>query len=341
MITLEEHLASWLISSKSSISTSTWKHYKSLIRTYVNPEIGSVKLQDLRPDQIQSLYDSLLTKGVGIWTVIKIHTMLHSALTQAVKLGIISRNPASNTMPPKEPTSEMRILDENQVSLMLIAAKDTRWEALLLLAVTTGMRQMELLGLKWSDLDWVKQTLKVERQLDRSKRNGVQFSLPKTRFGRRTLTLGAQMIEVLRAHNERQHVKRKVAGDRWQDYGLIFSTRYGGPIHYRNLLRDFKKLLRNAGLPEIRFHDLRHTAASLMLNNGVDVIMVSRRLGHAKPSITLDVYGHLIPSMQAGVAEMLDELIIPVEILKSTPNYTRSTPDLPLENISQDSNPHI
>lgn len=100
-------------------------------------------------------------------------------------------------------------------------------------------------------------------------------------------------------------------------------------------------LLRNAGLPEIRFHDLRHTAASLMFNNGVDVIMVSRRLGHAKPSITLDVYGHLIPSLQVWVAQMLDELIIPIEILKSASNCTRSTPDLPSKNISQNPNPHI
>ena len=188
--------------------------------------------------------------------------MLHSALTQAVKLGIISRNPASNTMPPKEPTREMRILDESQVSQLLISARDIYWEALLHLAVTTGMRQMELLGLKWTDLDLIKQTLKLERQLDRHRSEGVQFTQPKTRFGRRTVALGTQSIEILRSHNKRQHAERKDAGDRWQDHGLIFATRNGTPIHPCNLLRDFKEFLHNAGLPEIRFHDLRHTAAS-------------------------------------------------------------------------------
>ena len=169
--------------------------------------------------------------------------MLHSALTHAEKMGIINRNPASQTMRPKEPVREMSILDENQVNQLMIAAKNTRWEALLHLAVTTGMRQMELLGLKWIDLDWVKRTLKVEHQLARSKSNGVQYKPPKTRFGRRTVALGKQSIEVLRSHYDRQDIEHKAAGERWQEHGLIFTTRYGSPIHYRNLLRDFKNLL--------------------------------------------------------------------------------------------------
>jgi len=196
--------------------------------------------------------------------------------------------------PPSQPVKEMKILDESQVSQLLVAARESRMEALLHLAVSTGMRQMEILGLKWKDLDWIKRTLKVERQLDRE--DGVQFSPPKTRNGRRTVVLGDRTIEVLHRHYERQDEARKKAGESWTEYGLIFTSANGTPIHFRNFLRDYKNLLKLAGLPDIRFHDLRHTAASLMLNHGIPVIIVSRRLGHAKPSITLDIYGHLIPA---------------------------------------------
>ena len=177
------------------------------------------------------------------------------------------------------------------------------------------------MDLKWADLDWSKQVIKVERQLVRPERqpvrpegNGVQFSAPKTRFGKRSIALGGKTIEVLHAHYERQQYERLAAGDKWKEYGLIFTNSQGGPIHPRNLLRNFLDLLKTAGLPAIRFHDLRHTAASLMLNNGIPPIIVSRRLGHAKASITLDVYGHLIPSMQAEAAEMIDNLITPIAV---------------------------
>jgi integrase len=195
---------------------------------------------------------------------------------------------------------------------MLVAARDTRLESILHLAVTTGMRQMELLGLKWTDLDWTKQTIKVERQLVRPEENVAQFAAPKTKYGRRTISLGSRSTEILRGYYERQNAERIKAGVRWTEHGLIFTNAEGGPLDPRNLLRDFKRLLKNAGLPSIRFHDLRHTAASLMLNHNIPVLFVSRMLGHARPSITLDVYGHQTPSMQAGFAERIDELVTPI-----------------------------
>jgi integrase len=195
---------------------------------------------------------------------------------------------------------------------MLVTARDTRLESILHLAVTTGMRQMELLGLKWTDLDWTKQTIKVERQLVRPEENVAQFAAPKTKYGRRTISMGSRSIEIIRGHYERQNAERIKAGVKWREHGLIFTNAEGGPLDPRNLLRDFKRLLSSSGLPPIRFHDLRHTAASLMLNHNIPVLVVSRMLGHARPSITLDVYGHQIPSMQAGFAERIDELVTPI-----------------------------
>ena len=318
-ITLGEYMNNWLTSTKSAKRTSTWSHYEQVTRSYIVPRLGKIKIKDLRPEHIQGFYNQLVQQEIGIYTILKIHTVLHSALHYAAKLGMVNRNSASFTQPPKEPATEMTILNESQVSQFLITAMTHRWEALFHLAIVTGARQMELLGLKWTDLDWVRQTLKVERQLIRPNGNGVGFSAPKTRLGKRSIALGGRTIEVLRAHYERQQVERLAAGEKWKENGLIFTTSQGGPIHPRNLLRDFKKLLRDAGLPAIRFHDLRHTAASLMLNNNIPPIVVSRRLGHAKASITLDVYGHLIPSMQTEVADKIDELIMPVSVqLKKT-----------------------
>lgn len=321
-VLLGDFLRLWLKNTQSSIRYTTWSHYEILIRLHVLPHLGSVKIKDLQADQIQRFYNHLLSNDVGTYTVIKIHTMLHSALEQAVKTGLAIRNATDAVIPPSDPAREMKILVESQVSQLLIATRGSRMEALLHLAVSTDMRQMEILGLKWGDIDWIRKTLKVERQLDREE--GVQFAPPKTRNGRRTIVLGGRSIEVLRQHYDRQNDDRMKAGENWTEYGLIFTSANGTPIHYRNLLRDFKKLLEVAGLPENRFHDLRHTAASIMLNHGIPVIIISRRLGHSKPSITLDIYGHLIPVMQAAAAQMIDDLITPVEIQQLHP----TAPDL-------------
>jgi integrase len=314
-ITLGDFLKGWLTDTKAARQRSTWVKNEQICRGYIIPNLGQVKIRDLRPEHIQGLYRSLLDQDVGTYTVIKVHTVLHSALQQATLTGMISRNPASYAQPPREPANEMAILNESQVSQLLVAANGHRWEALYHLAIVTGMRQMEILGLKWTDLDWLRQTLRIERQLQRPEGGeAVKFASPKTRFGKRAIALGGKTIEVLRAHLLYQQGEKTVAGIKWVENGLIFTNSLGGPIDARNLLRNFKQLLRDAGLPAIRFHDLRHTAASLMLNAGIPVIVVSRRLGHARASITLDVYGHLIPSMQSEAAELIDQMVTPVAV---------------------------
>jgi integrase len=186
------------------------------------------------------------------------------------------------------------------------------------------MRQGELIGLKWADLDWEKMTLQVKRQVVRYYNGSFAFSKPKSRNGNRTVMLGKQVLEVLRAQQEKVWRMRKGAGKNWQEFDLIFPTKVGTPIQGCNLRRAFRKLLKVSGLPKIRFHDLRHTAASLMLNYGIPMLVVSRRLGHAKASITLDVYGHLVPGKQEEAAALMDELMTPISLEiapKLHPNY--------------------
>lgn len=313
-MSLEKFLGDWLLSKKSSLRPRTWSQYQQIVSQYLKPALGKAQLSNLRSDQIQRFYDGILRQGTGVFTVRKIHTVLHSALTRAVKLGYLAQNPASAAQPPQDPQRELPILDEIQVNRLLFAAREDRLEALYYLAVTTGMRQMELLGLQWSDLDWARGTINVQRQLRRTYGPQPVYSSPKTKNGRRTIKIGSNAVDVLQAHHQRQHADRIEAGERWREYGLIFTNSVGGPIDARNLLRRFKKLLNIAGLPDIRFHDLRHTAASLMLNNNVPPIVVSRNLGHARPSITLNIYGHLIPAMQTEYAELMDELVTSVEL---------------------------
>lgn len=324
-IMVTDYMDEWLNGIKVTNQKNSSAQYEQITRDYINPYIGSKRLRDLRTNDVQNLYNKLAGDGIGVYAISKVHTVLHSALQQAVKAGMLHQNPATNAKPPKKPAHEMRVLTENQVRQLLISAQGHRWEALFHLAVVTGMRQMELLGLKWSDLDWEKGVIRVERQLSRDSHSGATFASPKTNFGKRAVILGEKTLDLLRAHREKQQVLAGDAGEKWIDYGLIFTTSWGTPINHRNLTREYKNLLRLAGLPDIRFHDLRHTAASLMLNNNVAPIVVSRRLGHAKASITLDIYGHLIPGMQEEAARKMDNLVTPIPIQPSAPQPAINT----------------
>jgi integrase len=318
-VTFGEYLETWLTNKKATRRYATWLHYDWLARRYINPELGKIKLKDLRADQIQEFLNRLLRSGTGTYTIRKIHDVLKCALNLAVKQEMVLRNPASLVDPPPKPHREMAVLTESQVSQLLVAAKSHRLEALFHLTITTGMRESEVLALNWSDLDWSKRSLKVERQLERPRGEGVQFSAPKTTYGKRSIKLGIKTTDVLRKHYERQQFERRAAGEAWREYDLIFPTSVGTPIDQRSFLRTFKLFLKHAGLPSIRFHDLRHTSASLMLNHDVPVIIVSRRLGHARASITSDIYGHLMPNMQDEAAEMIDELVTPTEVKLEKP----------------------
>jgi integrase len=326
--TLFEFLDQWLDIHSTKLRRRTGPQYRQLAQDYIMPVLGKYLLRELRLEQIDALYRSLLRKGVSVRTVRYVHAVLHRCLNEAVKRGLIGANPSHGaTLPPLE-QEEMKILDENQVMRFLIAAQESRYEVLYHLAIKTGMRKAELLGLKWDDLDWQKGTLKVQRQLQRIPRQGFLFVQPKTKSGRRTIQLGGQTLLQLRSHLERQRIEQNLTGERWQDQGLMFTSTSGTPIDQRNLHRDFKAILKKAHLGEIRFHDLRHTAASLMLNNGVPVLVVSKILGHAKPSTTTDIYGHLIPMMQEEAARIMDEIVTPIPVDLGKPMEVEEPPSV-------------
>ncbi len=310
--TLEEFLAEWLTTVASSNSKGTFFTYSWTVQKRINPYLGSVNLMDLRPDRIQRFYNYLQKEEhLSHHAVAVTHKTLRVAMNHAVKLRLIGRNPCSGTTPPKPIQTEMNFYDDRQVRSLLRTAKNVagKFYPLYYLALPTGMRQAEIIGLKWEDIDWSLSTLQVKRQVRHFKGASYAFLEPKSKSGTRTIILGKKALEILRIHKSEQEQLIRSVGQEWINLDLVFPSGAGTPLTASNIRRDFRQLLAASGLPKIRFHDLRHTAASLMLNHGIPVLIVSKRLGHSKPSITLDVYGHLIPSKQEEAAELMDDLM--------------------------------
>ncbi len=312
--TLSEYLKEWLSTKAMEIRPKTHDQYTGIVNHHINPPIGRFKLKDLRPDQIQVFYNKKLREGASARTVKMIHSVLHCALNHAVKMGIIGRNPSDAVTKPRLRRKEMRVLDDNQARTFLIHASKSRNAAFYYLAVTTGLRQAELFGLKWSDLDWESMRLQVQRQIQRVRGGGLVFTEPKTARGRRVVVLGKSTKNVLQEQFKHQQLERQFAGDKWIENDLIFTSTIGTPIDHRNLFREFKELLQVAGLPNIRFHDLRHTAATLMLQQNIHPKVVQERLGHSDISLTLNTYSHVLPGMQEEAAEKMDTLLTPIDV---------------------------
>lgn len=313
-ILVKDFLAQYLEGAQLSLRPNIAIQYAGTIRNHIQPEIGEMRLIDLRPEHIDRLYQNRLNKGASNRTVLMVHSVLHRALHKAVEMGYLSRNPADGTTRPRLVQKEMLVLNEDQAYQFLITAGESRLYALYHLAVKTGMRQGEILGLRWDDLDWRTGILQIKRQLQRVDHKGYIFAEPKTRSGRRTIKLGQGTMDALRDHQLAQQQQRCLMDTRWQENNLIFPSTIGTPMDLRNLLKDFKKVIRSSGLPNIRFHDLRHTAATIMLLHGVPVFTVSKVLGHSKPSVTLDIYGHLIPGALEVAAQVMEDALTPVSI---------------------------
>lgn len=328
-VTLNQFLQQWLESHKTSIRLKTAAQYDQIVNQYLSPGIGRIKLKELRPDHIQALYNSCLKAGKSERTVLLIHAVLNRALNQALKWGLIGRNPALGTTHPKYKHNEMKTLTDSQVRDLLRVVKGSKYEALYLLAVSTGLREGELLGLKWSDVDWETRRLKVQRQLQRLSGHGLFFSEPKSQAGKRSVVLSTVVVSRLKSHRVIQAYERLFAGDAWQENDLIFPSTIGTPRDPRNLFKHFKSLLKQAALPDIRFHDLRHTAATLMLQQGIHPKVVQERLGHADISLTLRTYSHVLPDIQEEAAEKFDLLLVSPESKMNSDRVFISQADSP------------
>jgi len=308
--TVEQFLGQWLFASvRPSVKARTYEGYESIVRVRVAPRIGRVGLARLTPLDLEGLYTDLVAAGLSHRSVRHTHHVLHRAFAHAVRLGLLARNPCDRVTPPRPARTEMRVLSAAEVAALLDGTRDHRGHALYALAVTTGMRQGELLGLRWEDVDLDGCRLAVRRALQRRPGQGLEFIEPKTPRARRTILLSQRAVGALREHRRRQLESRLLAGPAWQDRGLVFCNARGGPLDPNWQTAVFKEALAAADLPRIRFHDLRHTAATLLLGQGVHPKVVSEMLGHATITLTLDTYSHLIPALHAEAASAMDRLL--------------------------------
>ena len=306
---LGDYLDRWLSDSvKDTVRDTTFERYEQIVRLHIQPALGGVRLRNLTPTHVRGLYkDKLQSRSPR--TVQYVHVTLHKALKQAVNDGLIPRNVTEAVKPPQIRQEEIRPLMPEQVNVLLSAARGDRLEALYVLAIHTGLRQGELLGLKWEDVDLEGGTLQVRRTLTTAK-GGPVLSSPKTKGSRRTVKLTQSAIEDLRSHLQRQLGEIDRAGSLWEENGLIFASEKGEPLDRRGTVKyQFKKLLKCAGLPDIRFHDLRHTCATLLLGRNVNPKIVSEMLGHASIAITLDTYSHVLPNMQNEAAKAMEDAL--------------------------------
>ncbi len=310
-LTVGEYLDRWLAECvKGTVRESTFERYEYAIGPHIKPALGCMKLKSLTPAHVRGFYREKLDAGLASATVHKMHVVLHKALDQAVADGLIRRNPTGALKLPRIDREEIKPLTAGEANRFINASCGNRLEALFVLAVHTGLRQGELLALKWEDLDLEAGTLRVRRTLTCA---GGKHSLaePKTKKSRRTVRLTTGAVVALRGHLKRQMREMDRLGYLYGTGGLVFANETGGIINPSNLRnRSFARLLRCAGLPtDTRFHDLRHTCATLLLSRNVNPKIVSEMLGHANIAITLDTYSHVLPDMQERAAKALEEAL--------------------------------
>lgn len=302
-LTVATFLQRWLQDvARPSVRASVHRRYTDIVRLRIVPQIGGVSLSRLTPAHVQGMLTSLEDKGVSPRGRQMTFDRLHRALGQALQWGLVPRNVCDAVTRPRAPRPTMRVFTPEQVDTLLTAARDDRFHALYVLAITTGLRQGELLGLQWDDIDLARAVLHVRHALHEVA-GRIWLDEPKTPKARRAVDLPAMAVASLREHRERMLREG-------HPHGLVFCDTQGGSVRKSNLVRrSFLPLLKKASLPRIRFHDLRHTAATLLLLQGVHPKVVQERLGHSQISITLDTYSHVLPSMGREAAAKLDALL--------------------------------
>lgn len=304
-LAVSEYLSEWLVSKKPDLGNDTHRRYSSVVSGHLAPALGSLKLMELRRVHVEHLVGGLRSEGLEPSTVRHIMAVFSGALNQAVAWELIPSNPASSVRRPKDRATKMRALSEEEAGRLVGAALGTRREILYDVALTLGPRQGELRALRWTDLDLsgASPTLAIERSV--STDYGIEWGPTKT-GEERIVRLPPRLVEALKRHRKR-HLEERAAARSWEDPSLLFPNTRGGIWRPQTMHVAFKKDLAAAGLPNsVRFHDLRHTAATLMLKKRVPVNVVARVLGHSDPAMTLRRYAHALPDMQEMAAEAMD-----------------------------------
>lgn len=309
--TVEGYLARWLETSKQDVRPSTWRQREGSIRAYVIPALGRIRLARLAPSDVEGMTAGIIASGLSPTTAAHARVILRRALADAQRDGLVARNVAGLARPPRLERRELEYLDAAQLRKLLDGTAADDLGPLLAVAATTGLRQGELLGLRWQDVDTKARTLTVRRAMARAWDGGFRLAEPKTARSRRTIDLPTRAVVALGVERGRQDVRREALGEGdWQDRdGLVFTDAAGRPLVGSNVTHRFRGRLVALKLPKVPFHALRHSAASALLAAGVPLKVVSETLGHSTITITADLYAHVAPTLRRDAADAMDRAL--------------------------------
>lgn len=326
-ITVESYLKTWIETHK--ISERTRQRYEGIIISRIIPKIGGLQLKKLSPLDIKKMYIEILKDGrldgkpgdLSNGSLKYIHVVLRCALKWAMIDTLISSNPADAVQAPRidtddefyESKEQAKCFTKSEVADLLGVIKDPQFYTLVFVDTRTGLRRGELLALKWQDIDLKNSTLSVKQSIAYTKAKGTYFKPPKTKKSRRTIEISKEVIEILKLHKKKQDQMKMRYRTTYQDNGLVFCQANGSPMHPDTPTKWFLRLLKKTDLPQLNFHCLRHTHASLLLeaantNPEITLKMISERLGHSSIGVTMDIYGHLMPGMQRQAVDKLEML---------------------------------
>ncbi|MFL5707084.1 MAG: tyrosine-type recombinase/integrase [Ktedonobacteraceae bacterium] len=307
--TLKHYLEHWLEEvHKPTIRVSTYVNYRRFLDNHILPELGHLHLSKLTPQKVQAFYAQKLKEGLAPGSVRDIHMVLHKALENAVRWRLVGRNVCDDVSPPRQVKHEIQSLTEEQAHKLLQVAQGHKLEGLITVALATGMRRGELLGLRWQDINFEDRSLQIRRTMARLGKEGVVASQPKTQKSKRKIVLPQFVVEVLKQHHIRQLETRIRVGTVWEENDLVFCNGFGRFLDQGQLHVMFQNFLKEAGLPPMRFHDLRHSAATFLLGMGVHPKVVQEILGHSNISMTMDTYSHVLPSLQGDAMDKMNDL---------------------------------
>ncbi len=313
--TVGDFLEQWLEAMEPTVRDNTLRSYREMIEYWVIPRVGTLKLAHLNAAHLRTLQAELLASGrvdgkggLSAQSVLKCHRTLKHAFKDAVRWGLLPRNPVDLIDAPRVAQAETTAWTADEARRFLEGVASDRLAAMWVLFVTSGMRRGEMAGLKWTDLDFERGVLVVQRAVI-SAGKGTEVAEPKTRRSRRAVPLDVMTLDALRVHRRAQLAERLKLGEMWTDSGRMFCGLTGEPLHPDTVSKEFAKIVRTVDVPRIRLHDLRHTSATVAMEAGVHPKIVSERLGHSTVSITLDLYSHATPSLQADAADQIGEAI--------------------------------
>lgn len=311
--TFGELLSEWLEDKKTSVKYNTWKSYEWLVNTHIIPNIGWIQLAKLKPKHLYDLYHKVLLSKISVSSIKKAHVIILDALNRAMIWGEVAQNVAMVVDLPQGKKAKFNVWNEEQLQIFLEAAKGDQYYEAFELAASTGMRQSEILALPRSEVDLKRKTLSVRQAYTLSEHGGHDFNDTKTESSERAVALFENTVSVLERLFERQ--KKAKENKYYRDSGLVIQTSVGTPLGPRNLMRHYYRILNNItkeqpDFPKIRFQDLRHTHATLLLKAGIHPKIVQERLGHSSIKVTLDTYSHVLPNLQAEVLKDIGNSII-------------------------------